>query len=51
MAGNPGNDRLNGGTGGDLIEAADGTRDAAVFDSGLDRFPDGFSDCKVRKPR
>ena len=61
VAGNPGNDRLTGGTGSDRIEAADGTRDAiscgngprdvVVFDRGLDRFPDGLSDCEVPKPR
>jgi hypothetical protein len=52
---------VTGGAGGDRIEAADGTRDSiscgngprdvVVFDSGLDRFPDGLSDCEVRKPR
>ena len=61
MAGNPGNDRLTGGTGSDRIEAADGIRDyiscgngprdVVVFDRGLDRFPDGLSDCEVPKPR
>ena len=61
VVGNPGNDRITGGTGSDRIEAADGIRDSiscgngprdvVVFDSGLDRFPDGFSDCEVRKPR
>jgi Ca2+-binding RTX toxin-like protein len=61
VIGNPGNDRLSGGTGSDRIEAADGTRDAiscgngprdvVVFDSGLDRFPDRFSDCEILKRR
>ena len=57
MIGNPGNDRLSGGTDGVRIEAADGTRDAiscgngprdvVVFDSGLDR----FSDCEILQRR
>jgi Ca2+-binding RTX toxin-like protein len=61
VAGNPGNDRLIGGSGSDRIETADGVRDAiscgngprdvVVFDSGLDRFPDGLSDHEVPKAR
>ena len=57
VIGNPGNDRLSGGTDSVRIEAADGTRDAiscgngprdvVVFDSGLDR----FSDCEILKRR